>query len=190
MSSGVASGVTAAKSNHQRISPNLVITASDLPAMRAAIKQPGRFADKYNALKARSETQMAQPTSVPGPTYGGGGYTHERHKKNYQLMFNAGVIYQLSQDKQYADFVRDMLIAYTELYPNIGLHPKRKVKSQNPGKLFWQSLNEAVWLVYSIQAYDLIYTALSEQDKSTIEKGVFRPVALFLSELTISFIAL
>lgn len=182
MSSGGASGVTSAKSHHHSVSPNLVITASDLPAMRAAIQQPGRFADKYNALKASIDTQMAQPISMPVPADGGGGYTHERHKKNYQLMFNAGVIYQLSQDKRYADFVRDMLIAYTELYPTIGLHPKRKVKSQNPGKLFWQSLNEAVWLVYTIQAYDLILDSLNNADIKVIEEKLLKPVAIFLSE--------
>ena len=182
MSSGGASGLTSAKSHHQRVSPNLVITASDLPAMRAAIKQPGRFADKYNALKASIDTQMAQPISMPVPADGGGGYTHERHKKNYQLMFNAGVIYQLSQDKRYADFVRDILIAYTQLYPAIGLHPKRKVKSQNPGKLFWQSLNEAVWLVYTIQAYDLILDSLNNADIKVIEDKLLKPVAVFLSE--------
>ena len=165
-----------------RVSPNLVIRASDLPLMRAAINDTGRFATKYQALKTFVDQQMQLPITVPVPADGGGGYTHERHKKNYQLMFNAGLIYQLSQDKQYADFVRDMLLSYAKLYPKLGLHPKRKIKSQNPGKFFWQSLNEAVWLVYTIQAYDLIYNALSSSDITTIEDNLLKPVALFLSE--------
>ena len=168
--------------NDARVSPNLVISASDLPLMRAAINDAGRFATKYQALKTSVDQQMQLPITVPVPADGGGGYTHERHKQNYQLMFNAGLIYQISQGKQYADFVRDMLLAYAKLYPTLGLHPKRKVKSQNPGKFFWQSLNEAVWLVYSIQAYDLIYNALSSSDIATIEGNLLKPVALFLSE--------
>ena len=173
---------SASSEKGSRVSPNLVIRASDLPLMRAAINDTGRFARKYQALKTRVDQQMQLPITVPVPADGGGGYTHERHKKNYQLMFNAGLIYQLSQDKRYADFVRDMLLAYAKLYPTLGLHPKRKVKSQNPGKFFWQSLNEAVWLVYTIQAYDLIYNALSSSDIATIEENLLKPVVLFLSE--------
>ncbi|GLX85495.1 hypothetical protein tloyanaT_17470 [Thalassotalea loyana] len=165
-----------------RQSPHLVVSYKDLADMRNAIVEKGRFAKTYQALKLSVDNQIAQPIEVPVPADGGGGYTHERHKKNYQLMYNAGVIYQISQQDKYALFVRDMLLAYTELYPTLGLHPKRKVKSQNPGKLFWQSLNEAVWLVHTIQAYDLIVDSLSEHDKMLIEDKLLTPVVLFLSE--------
>lgn len=162
--------------------PNLVITTEDVQLMRQAATEKGRFATKVKALQAQVDSQIALPITVPVPKDGGGGYTHERHKKNYQLMYDAGIIYQISQDKRYADFVRDMLLAYSELYPTLDVHPKRKVKSQNPGKFFWQSLNEAVWLVYTIQAYDLIKDSLSVKDSQTIELQLLKPVALFLSE--------
>ncbi|MBC3765809.1 heparinase II/III domain-containing protein [Neptunicella marina] len=162
--------------------PNLVITEADVAQMRAAIQQPGRFSDAFHKMQTRVDKEIAQPIRVPVPKDGGGGYTHERHKKNYQQMYNAGVMYQLTQQAKYADFVRDMLLAYADLYPTIGLHPKRKVKAQNPGKLFWQSLNESVWLVYTIQAYDLIYNSLSQAQISKIENQILKPVALFLSE--------
>ncbi|MFD2164818.1 heparinase II/III family protein [Thalassotalea euphylliae] len=164
------------------LSPNLVVSYKDLPEMRTAVKTPGRFADKYHQLKENIDQQLTLAIDVPVPADGGGGYTHERHKKNYQLMYNAGVIYQISQDKKYANFVRNILLDYVALYPTIGLHPKRKVKSQNPGKFFWQSLNEAVWLVYTIQAYDLVRDALTEQDIASIEEKLLKPVAIFLSE--------
>lgn len=162
--------------------PNLVTTADDVKLMRAAIKTQGRFSTKFETLKAQVDAQIKQPITVPVPKDGGGGYTHERHKKNYQLMFNAGMIYQLSEDEKYADYVRDMLLEYAVLYPTLPLHPARKMKSQNPGKFFWQSLNEAVWLVYTIQAYDLVYNALSASEIKKIEQGLLKPVALFLSE--------
>lgn len=162
--------------------PNLVVSYKELPEMRAALGEKGRYADTYLAVKARIDQQILLPIQVPVPKDGGGGYTHERHKKNYQLMYNAGLIYQLSQDKKYAHYVRDMLLEYAELYPTIDVHPKRKVKSQNPGKLFWQSLNEAVWLVHTIQAYDLVYDALEQTDIKTIEADLLKPVAIFLSE--------
>lgn len=162
--------------------PNLVITEHDVANMRVAIDEPGRFRDAYQTFKLNVDEQLTLPMVVPVPADGGGGYTHEQHKKNYQAMYNAGVVFQLSQDEKYAHFVRDMLLEYAELYPTIGLHPKRKVKSQNPGKLFWQSLNEAMWLVYTIQAYDLVVDSIGENARNTIESVLLKPVAQFLSE--------
>jgi hypothetical protein len=164
-----------------RTSPNLVITTTDVENMRVAITQAGQFQQAFIAIKTSVDQQITQPIVVPLPKDGGGGYTHERHKKNYKLMFDAGVIYQLTQDENYADYVRDMLLTYADLYPTLPLHPKRKMDKQNPGKLFWQSLNEAMWLVYTSQAYDLILPSLSTLEKTIIEKGVFRPIVKFLS---------
>ncbi|MDN3475188.1 heparinase II/III family protein [Pseudoalteromonas sp. APC 3355] len=163
--------------------PNLVITTDDVKQMRQAISSNGstKFATAFESLKAQVDEQIAQPITVPVPKDGGGGYTHERHKKNYQLMYNAGIIYQLSQDDKYANYVRDMLLEYAKLYPTLGLHPKRKMDSQNPGKFFWQSLNEAMWLVYTIQAYDLIHDSLNADNIKTIENDLLRPVSLFTS---------
>ncbi|MDP4944021.1 MAG: heparinase II/III family protein [Alishewanella sp.] len=166
----------------QAAHPNLVITPADVSEMRKAISKPGRFSKAYSDLKSQVDLQLTQPINVPVPKDGGGGFTHEQHKKNYQLMYNAGIIYQLSQDKTYANYVRDMLLAYAKLYPTLDVHPARKVESQNPGKLFWQSLNEAVWLVHTIQAYDFVHSALSAQDRKRIETKLLKPVALFLSE--------
>ncbi|WP_445426803.1 heparinase II/III domain-containing protein [Alishewanella sp. HL-SH06] len=166
----------------QAAHPNLVITPADVSEMRKAISKPGRFSKAYSDLKSQVDLQLAQPINVPVPKDGGGGFTHEQHKKNYQLMYNAGIVYQLSQDKTYANYVRDMLLAYAKLYPTLDVHPARKVESQNPGKLFWQSLNEAVWLVHTIQAYDFVHSALSAQDRKRIETKLLKPVALFLSE--------
>ncbi|WP_371930777.1 heparinase II/III family protein [Alishewanella sp. SMS8] len=166
----------------QAAHPNLVITPADVSEMRKAISKPGRFSKAYSDLKSQVDLQLTQPINVPVPKDGGGGFTHEQHKKNYQLMYNAGIVYQLSQDKTYANYVRDMLLAYAKLYPTLDVHPARKVESQNPGKLFWQSLNEAVWLVHTIQAYDFVHSALSAQDRKRIETKLLKPVALFLSE--------
>ena len=164
-----------------KTSPNLVITSADVTNMRAAINVEGQFKTTFTANKAAIDQQMAEPITVPMPQDGGGGYSHEQHKKNYKLMYDGGIAYQLTQDERYARYVRDMLLTYAELYPTLPLHPARKVGKQNPGKLFWQSLNEAVWLVYTSQAYDLILASLSSAEKNKIESGLFRPMVKFLS---------
>lgn len=162
--------------------PNLVVSYHDLPQMREAIGQNGSFGKTYRYTKQQIDKQLQLPIVVPVPADGGGGYTHERHKKNYQLMYQAGVIYQLSGDVKYANFVKQMLLQYASLYPSLDLHPKRKMKSPSPGKLFWQSLNEAVWLVYTIQAYDLIRDSLTSPEVNNIERNLLRPYVTFLSK--------
>ncbi|WP_226704035.1 heparinase II/III family protein [Microbulbifer elongatus] len=161
--------------------PSLVISAADVDAMQGAVEQPGRFRTAFLSTQSAVDRALQAPIAVPMPADAGGGYTHEQHKKNYQLMYNAGVLYQVTEDAKYAERVRDMLLAYADMYPTLPLHPKRRPGAENPGKLFWQSLNEAVWLVYTIQAYDLIRPSLTDAEAQKIEQGALRPVANFLS---------
>ncbi|MCL1101942.1 alginate lyase family protein [Shewanella saliphila] len=160
--------------------PNLVINQQDVAAMQKAITEQGAFQDAFKAKLNQVDIGLNQSIEVPLPQDGGGGYTHEKHKRNYQQMYDTGIIYQLTGDKKYAEYVKNMLLQYAALYPELPVHPKRK--NSNAGKLFWQGLNEAVWLVHTIQAYDFIYPALTQTERNTIESGAIIPVALFLSE--------
>lgn len=108
----------------------------------------------------------------------GGGRTHEQHKRNYQALLAAGTLFRLTGDRAYVDYARDMLLQYAQLYPTLGPHPEGR--SQIPGRVFWQVLNDSVWLVNAIQGYDAIRDALSAEDRNTIESKVFRPMAEFL----------
>uniref|UniRef100_UPI00373570AB alginate lyase family protein n=1 Tax=Thalassotalea litorea TaxID=2020715 RepID=UPI00373570AB len=159
--------------------PRLVVSASDVPAMQQAIQQQGSFQDAYQALKAQVDKQLTQAINIPLPKDAGGGFTHEQHKRNYRLMHDAGILYQLSQEQKYADHAIEMLLGYAKMYKDLPLHPMQK--EQAPGRLFWQSLNEAVFLVYTIQGYDFVYDVASEAQRQKIESGLFRPIASFLS---------
>lgn len=164
-----------------RTTPNLVLNHADIPAMKKAIAEEGSFSAEFKSVKAKVDAQISLAINVPVPKDSGGGFTHERHKKNYRLMYDAGIVYQLTGNEVYANYVRYMLLSYAQLYPTLPLHPKRKKGKTNPGKLFWQSLNEAVWLVYSSQAYDFILSSLTTDEKAKIETGLFRPIVQFLS---------
>ena len=50
--------------------------------MREAANQEGRFQDAYLRVKEDVDAHLSLPNVVPVPKDGGGGYTHERHKKN------------------------------------------------------------------------------------------------------------
>ncbi|RBP49720.1 alginate lyase family protein [Arenicella xantha] len=159
--------------------PNLTVTQADIEAIRTQLSEvPGAQA-ALTSLRKKIDAVIALPMDVPVPQDAGGGYTHEQHKRNYQAMYEAGLLFQVTQDTTYLNFVRKMLLAYADLYPTLGIHPKPK--EQTPGKLFWQSLNEAMWLVYTIQAYDSVASQLSAEDRTLIETNLLRPAASYLS---------
>ncbi|MDD7887522.1 heparinase II/III family protein [Flavivirga sp. 57AJ16] len=135
----------------------------------------------YSKIKDQADKALDTGIEIPEPLDPGGGYSHEKHKKNYADMYAAGIVYSITKDSAYADYVEQMLLGYADLYPSLPLHPKRKANHPS-GKLFWQGLNESVWLFYSIQAYDLVKESLTEAHVKTIEEQLFGNLVTFLSE--------
>ena len=131
--------------------------------------------DLATSVDARLEAGIP----VPVPVDAGGGYTHEQHKQNAKTIYEAGMLYQQTGDVRYRNAARDILFDYAELYPTLGIHPEQR--SSNKGKLFWQGLNEAWWLVYVIQGYETIRPDITTDDRTRIESGVLNPMADFLS---------
>lgn len=160
--------------------PLLVMNADDVSRMKSARNNLPAFRDAYNDVVVSVSRIMNEPIAVPVPKDAGGGYTHEQHKKNYKAIRDTGILFQLTGEKKYFTYVKKLLMAYADLYPTLSDHPKKK--EQAPGRLFWQSLNESVWLVHSIQGYDAIYEQLTSEERATIENGVFKPMATFLSD--------
>lgn len=130
-------------------------------------------------LAAGVDARLLQGVPVPVPVDAGGGYTHEQHKQNGKTIYEAGLLYSHTGEETYLGAVRDILFDYADLYPGLGVHPKRK--EQTPGRLFWQSLNESVWLVYAIQGYEQVRADLTAEDRARIEDKVLNPMADFLS---------
>ena len=159
--------------------PSLLLTAADVADIAATMQESPGFMRSLERTRARVDRYFAAEPEVPAPTDAGGGYSHEQNKRNGVAIREAGVVYQLTGDGRYADNARSLLLAYADLYPGLGEHPMKK--EQTPGRLFWQSLNESVWLVHAIQGYDAIVDTLSGDEKSAIEERLLRPMADFLS---------
>lgn len=159
--------------------PKLILQKSAVPALVDGLEKYPLLKTSFEEAKDIADKGIEAGIVVPFPKDPGGGYTHEKHKRNYIEMYNSGVVYQLAGDEKYAVFVRDMLNEYAKMYPTLGIHPLQK--NQAPGKLFWQGLNESVWLVYSIQAYDCIYEFLSEEERKNIEENLFKKVVEFFT---------
>lgn len=167
----------------------LLIAAATLPASPAAAQTPAAaspqayaplFAGEVDRARRDVEASIKSGVNVPAPKDPGGGFTHEQHKRNYRVIFEGGQLFRLTGDARYRDHVRDLLLAYADLYPKLGPHPA--ASNQVPGRLFWQSLNDSVFLVNAVQGYAEIRDALTAADRKRIDDNVIRPMARFLSD--------
>lgn len=167
---GAASSAAVASSDRSSQSEPAAVATSNAPLFESEMKRASAFVDMM----------MEAGVVVPVPKDPGGGYTHEQHKQNFKVINLGGQLFRLTGEQKYADYVRDVLLAYAKLYPTLGEHPARK-NSQGSGRIFWQVLNDAMWMVDSIQGYEAIRDSLSEADRKNIDDNVFRKAAAFLS---------
>ena len=137
------------------------------------------YADEVSRAKSQLAAAIKAGLRVPQPEDPGGGASHEQHKRNYAAIYQGGLLHQITGDPRYLHYVRDLLLAYADMYPGLGPHPARR--KQEAGRLFWQNLNDSVWLVHTIQGYAAIRSELSSADRERIETQVLRPAAEFLS---------
>lgn len=161
----------------QKTHPNLLVTKSDVVKIKENLNKYDLFTKSFYDAKRALDEALSKPIDVPYPKDAGGGYTHEKHKQNYNEMHIAGFMYQVTGDEKYARFIKSMLDKYADMYPGLKGHPEAKIESG--GRLFWQTLNETVWLTHTIQAYDCIYDWLSGEDRAKYEKNIFIPMARF-----------
>ncbi|GJM64115.1 hypothetical protein PEDI_46670 [Persicobacter diffluens] len=158
----------------------LVIKAETFARLQKEYKQYPLMETAVSKMKARVDAALEEDIDVPVPKDPAGGYTHEQHKRNYIAMYEAGIIYQITGENLYAEYVKEMLMTYAQMFPTLGLHPVEK--SYAPGKLFWQCLNDDNWVVFSIQAYSFIQDFLTKEDRQWMEQQLWRPYAKFLMD--------
>lgn len=140
----------------------------------------GRFDSTLDAAKTRIDAKIGQEIVIPVPKDPGGGYTHEKHKANSSLIYDAGQLYKLTGEARYADLAGRMLDAYADVYPAWELHPAKK--EQSPGRMFWQNLNESMFLLNVSQSYGAIKETLTAAQRENIETNLLRNMAEFLSD--------
>lgn len=159
--------------------PCLTLTQKGLKDIKANLGKTPLYDKSFEAVRKMVDREIAKEIVVPIPKELAGGYSHEVHRKNYNVMENAGLLFQITGDEKYAKYLKAILHQYADLYPTLGLHPAKN--SYSRGKLFWQCLNDANWLVAVAQAYDCVYDWLPKADRERIEKDLFVPYVNFLS---------
>ncbi len=172
-----------AKSKSQH--PNLILTKESVANIQKNIGKTPLFDISLSQAKEAVDLAMSKGIDVPIPKDMAGGYTHTQHKNNYTILQKAGVLFQITGEEKYATYTRDVLLEYAKMYPTLPRHPQER--SYARGKIFWQCLNDANWLVYMSQAYDCIRGWISEEDRELLDTQLFRPFADFLSVETPQF---
>ncbi|MCQ2135354.1 MAG: heparinase II/III family protein [Bacteroidales bacterium] len=178
----VLASCTASQSDPKGNHPCLLLTKEGVKNIKAAKGKMPMLDVSLERLAQDAQAAMDRETCVPVPKDGGGGYTHETHKLNYYDLHVLGMSWQLSGDKKYVEKAKEIFLAYCEMYPTIGMHPIEM--SPVRGMLFWQTLNESVWLVHVAMAYDCLKDQFTQDERDQIENKLLRPIAKFIMEGT------
>ena len=144
--------------------PVTFFTKKEVAEVKMGISKYALLFKSYTQLKNDVDKWVGKDVDVPFPKDPAGGYTHDKHKANYTLMFNSGILYNLTGDAKYATLVKNMMMKYAALNPTLKNHPQ--ATSTSPGRIFWQALNDANWLVYAGLAFDLIHDYLTPAETS------------------------
>ncbi len=159
--------------------PTLIISKSEAQTIKNALGQYPILDHSFHSTVKWIDNAIREGIEVPPPGEAGG-YEHEKHKQNYRDIQAAGLLYMITKEEKYAQFIKNMLYQYAELYPTLGPHPM--AHNQAPGMLFHQMLNETVWLLHTSQAYDCIYDWLSTKEREYIERNVFRIITNWFTQ--------
>ena len=87
--------------------------------------------------------------------------------------------FALGGDKRYARWCGDFLEKAAAEYGRLGYHPESYLSGE-PGRMFWQVLDDATWAMYAAGAYMKVRSSLQERQCKAIEDSLFRPIAGFL----------
>jgi hypothetical protein len=154
--------------------PSMLLTKEKMGIIRQEYNKYPLFKQTVEKQISIADNAMKNALEIPKPAGKGGSYSHTMHSNNAINFQACATAYQLTGNKKYAVFVRDGLIAYSKKYSTFGKHPD--CTPNFAGVLFFQELNESVWMVRVAQAYDCIYDFLTSNERKTIENDLFRPM--------------
>ena len=161
----------------------LLMTADEAAAIRNHVKTQDAESDlltkSINDSIAKTDAYLSMPIEIPGHGEAGG-YEHNRHKQNYIHLNLAGNLWLITEDKKYLTFITDMLMGYAKVYPELEQNVSKDTNP--PGRLFHQTLNENMWLMYASIAYACVKSELSSDQRDYIETRLFREMVTLFTE--------
>lgn len=148
---------------------SLFLSDADFEALKAHLERDTLPGITLRAQRQRLDAWLQRPRWIPGHGEGGGP-EHAQHKDNYQMMELAGLHWLLSGDPRYRDALLSLLRGYADIYPGLGSATSRD--SNPPGRLFHQTLNEDMFLLYAASAWSCVKGSASDDDRAHIENNL------------------
>ena len=102
---------------------------------------------------------------------------HYQHDAG-NFLVNCGYLYAATGEKKYADYARQVLLKYADLYPKYKNYTSEEIKKKYfLGKMFEQWLEDAMWFADICPVYELVRETFSEPEREKIEKNLFQEAA-------------
>ena len=95
------------------------------------------------------------------------------------MTFKLAFMWRLDGKEEYLVRVKEILLGYADAYPGYPLDPE---KPYGQGKATFQSLDEAVWLIPLVRAYDLIREQMTPDTQKKVENDLLRAGAQHILE--------
>lgn len=103
------------------------------------------------------------------------------HGENLKFLTANMYLYLITDEEQYASNIKSMLLDLSAKYPGYIEHDReRKSPPTYAGKMFSQSLDEAVWAIDAARAYLVASKYMTTNEQKQIEKGFLYPCATLL----------
>lgn len=105
------------------------------------------------------------------------------HARNLDYLTASAYLHLATGERCYAEYIRDMLLDYASKYPTWFEHNVNRLPTTlNSGRMFGQSLDEAVWASDAARAYSVAKPLMTEREIAAIEAGYLRVCAGMLLE--------
>lgn len=102
-----------------------------------------------------------------------------KHRSNLAAIETLGQAYALSGKEAYAEYARDLLVKYADVYASYAFHDYQGGTLPKGARLLAQTLDESTAIIGAVWGYDLIYPspAWTDADRKKVEDRFFREVA-------------
>lgn len=97
------------------------------------------------------------------------------HLQNRIYLTACMYLYIVTGEKQYAEYIRDMMLDYASKYQTYLNHDTSRKTGPWGGKMFGQSLDEAVWASDACPAYMIAKPIMTTEEIRKIEDGYLTP---------------
>ncbi|NLF31302.1 MAG: hypothetical protein GX591_10500 [Planctomycetes bacterium] len=166
--------------------PCTIWDAEDIAHYRRMLSTSDELRVQYEGLLRAMDKRIGEPAGIPQPQQApDGSWMHlpdtvhgGAHNALALDIANLGAAYVLSGEEKYAEFAKELLLGYADVYDRYGIGA-RPGFNHDPSKVFDQRLGDATWLIQVARGYDLIYNlpSITADQRRHIADDLIRPAA-------------